>query len=127
LDSVPWDLAEAEDTDLWRTQWNDLFFATVHDTVCTVQWRRRKMKNWLSSATIQLIRFKCLCYKKLKKMFNLSSKPSINFYATKLDLLLNLIFKLMQISSLIIYIVVKKLSGTGLISLGLSSSFYSSS
>ena len=45
------------------------FFAAVHDTVSTVQWRRKKMKSWLSSNTIKLIRLKLLWYKTLKKMF----------------------------------------------------------
>ena len=83
LDSVPWDLAEDEDIDLWWTQWKDLFFATVHDTVCTVQWRRRRMKNWLSSATIQLIRLKRLCYKKLKKMLTPSLQAKYKLLRNK--------------------------------------------
>ena len=37
LQSIPWELAEADNIDIWWSHWKDLFFAAVHDTVSTVQ------------------------------------------------------------------------------------------
>ena len=78
LDSVPWDLAEAEDVDVWWTQWKDLFFAVINDTVPQVCWRRRRMKVWLSEATLYLVRLKRLCYRKLKKLFSPARQTQYN-------------------------------------------------
>ena len=30
---MPWNLAEADDIDVWWSQWKDLFFAAVKDSV----------------------------------------------------------------------------------------------
>ena len=76
--SVPWDLAEADDIDVWWSQWKDLFLAAVKDSVAQVHWRRKKMKNWLSEATQQLVRLKRLCYRKLKKFFSSSRQHQYN-------------------------------------------------
>ena len=83
LDCVPWDLAEADDIDVWWTQWKDLFFAVVNDNVPQVRWRRRRMKTWLSEATLHLVRLKRLCYRKLKKLFSPIRQAQYNHLRNK--------------------------------------------
>ena len=60
-----------------------IFFATVHDTVVTVNWRRRKMKTWLSFTTIRLTRIKQLCNRKLKKVFTTTLQEKYNHLCNK--------------------------------------------
>ena len=43
--SVPWVLAEADDIDVWWSQWKDLFFAVVQDSVTQDCWLCKKMKK----------------------------------------------------------------------------------
>ena len=43
--SVPWILAEADDIDVWWSQWKDLFFVVVQDSVTQVCWWRKKKKK----------------------------------------------------------------------------------
>jgi len=70
FNSVPWDLAVNEDIDdMVVSQWKDIFFAVVHDTVSQVCWQRRKMRGWLSENTMNSVRLKRLCYRKLKRLF----------------------------------------------------------
>ena len=59
------------------------FFATVQDTVAKVNWRREKMKTWLSSTTIKLIKIKRLCYRKLKKVFTTTLQEKYNHLRNK--------------------------------------------
>ena len=66
LRSAPWTLTESDSVDDWWCNWKDLFFAMVNDTIPQAQWRRSKMKCWLSLSTLRLIRTKRLCYRRMK-------------------------------------------------------------
>ena len=68
--TVPWNLAVSDDINLWWDNWKDLFFAAVSSDVSVVHWRRSKMKCWLSSGTIKLIKLKRVIYRRLKRSFS---------------------------------------------------------
>jgi len=85
LDSVLWGLAIDEDIDVWWSQWKNHFFAAVHDTFPQVCWQRRKMRGWLSEATMNLVRLKHLCYRKLKKLFSPTRQAKYNILCNKVQ------------------------------------------
>ena len=65
--TIPWNLAVSDDINMWWDNWKDLFFAAVSSDVPVVHWCRSKMKCWLSTRTIKLIRLKRVIYRRLKR------------------------------------------------------------
>ena len=46
--------------------WKDLFFSAATSVIPTFKWKRSKMKQWFTSATLHLIRVKRCVYRQMK-------------------------------------------------------------
>ena len=85
-------------------------FAAINDTVPWICWQRRRIKVWLSEATLLLVRLNWFCYRKLKKLL---TPANIITCIVKCMLLQDSTSRYMLTLLLMIFVIDKKSSGVG--------------
>ena len=64
---VPWNCISSDDIVESWTMWKDLFFCAADSAIPKVQWKKSKVKHWLTDDTIHLLKMKCHLYNRMVK------------------------------------------------------------